>query len=295
MIDAARPKQALCIWEQLLQSPAFKGAVVEDHRPGGRAKIVAFGASVFVSEDFAQQQMRDVKPGLHARVISHFVAHKSSILSLEHIGFDNAEDGLSLVVLAGRWAQGLDAEAISEVKVLLPTAFVELHAGYYIKRMLMDLMDPHDLRVAIESRVWRVISYNACGVLERGHLGLIERPDVRAVIGSAVGPLFTRHVPQLFLRPIDQELLAVALDGATDEDIAIRLNLTVSAVKRRWEDIYDRVYSSGIDIGFSVEAQAANGKRGAQKRHILLAYLRRHPEELRPFRSRPRTQAAQWA
>jgi DNA-binding CsgD family transcriptional regulator len=285
LIDAAGPNQALCVWEQLLQSPGFKGAVVEDHRSSERANIVGFGASVFVSDDFAQQEMRNAEPGLLARVISDFVAHKRSVLSLEHIGFDNAENGLNLLVLAGRCVRGLDAEGILEVQVLLPTAFVELHAGYYVKRILTELVDSQDLHHAVASRLWRLIPYTGNGPFDDRHLGLIEAPDVR----------FRRHVPQLSLRPTDQELLVVVLGGATDEEIAIRLHITLSAVKRRWEDIYNRVYSSGIDIGFTVEAQAANGKRGAQKRHVLLAYLRRHPEELRPYRSKPHTQAARLA
>jgi DNA-binding NarL/FixJ family response regulator len=86
----------------------------------------------------------------------------------------------------------------------------------------------------------------------------------------------------LGLRSTDKELLVAALKGATDRELADDLNLTKEAVKRRWKVLFDRLEAVKPEIfGASV---SNNGKRGPQKRHRILAYVRDHPEELRPFK-----------
>jgi len=173
----------------------------------------------------------------------------------------------------------------------LAGSFAELHLGYQLKRMLTELADFQDLNFAKASRLWRTIPHPDLKDCESTHLGIIETADVQALAGSVLAPLFKKNVPKLNLRPNDKELLLVALDGCTDEVIAKRLNITVPAVKRRWEDIYGRISSNPIDLEFPSETQRRNGRRGAQKRHLLLAYVRQHREELRPYGTQPRIKA----
>jgi len=71
--------------------------------------------------------------------------------------------------------------------------------------------------------------------------------------------------------------------GGTESEMAEELEISISAVKKCWRSIYDRARASGIgifaeDINGDVEAV----ERGKEKKHVLLAYLREHPEELRP-------------
>ncbi len=85
------------------------------------------------------------------------------------------------------------------------------------------------------------------------------------------------------------ELLDRSLRGETDEELARSLCLSLSAVKKRWRSIYERVElcdphivmaGSGVDEN---GATAFEQKRGAEKRRHLLNYLRHHPEELHPI------------
>ena len=84
----------------------------------------------------------------------------------------------------------------------------------------------------------------------------------------------------LRLSGADQELLWAALEGQTDAKLAVSLHLTMPAVKARWRSIFARFARLKPEVAPEFHGE---GSRGPQKRHRILAYLREHPEELRPF------------
>ena len=59
----------------------------------------------------------------------------------------------------------------------------------------------------------------------------------------------------------------------------------LSAVKKAWSSVYDRVADHLPDSILAVETEEERppGDRGKQKKQRLLVYLREHPEELRPY------------
>lgn len=149
------------------------------------------------------------------------------------------------------------------------------------------MKDRVDVEFALATRVYNLLPHNA-SLLSNGTrvataLGVICPESVSALPGSILAPLFSARTPQLALRITDQELLRAALAGAPDTELANHLGITLAAVKRRWEDIYRAVAASNLPITAACQAKSAEGKRGAQKRHLVLEYLRQHKEELRPF------------
>ena len=61
------------------------------------------------------------------------------------------------------------------------------------------------------------------------------------------------------------------------------LGVSLSAVKKTWASVYLRVQSrKPPDVRIELDANI-NGDRGKEKKQKLLAYLREHPEELRPY------------
>ena len=104
-------------------------------------------------------------------------------------------------------------------------------------------------------------------------------------------PVYQR--PAFGFRPSEQRLLAAALAGGTDEELSKALMISLSAVKKTWQAIYERV--AAVRPG----PTTADGpdrmhlrQRGKEKKHGLLAYLREHPEELRPVSRRLLAQQA---
>jgi len=104
-----------------------------------------------------------------------------------------------------------------------------------------------------------------------------------AVTGSFINPLFHYREPVLRLREADQRLLLAALGGLTDEELSRKLRLTLPAVKKRWISLFERTVHARPDLFPEVDHREDGAKRSRQKRHHVLAYMRSHPEELRPF------------
>jgi hypothetical protein len=100
--------------------------------------------------------------------------------------------------------------------------------------------------------------------------------------GSWVGFLFVREAPRFGFRTSEQRLLLAALQGGTDEDLADTLGISLSAVKKTWRSIYDRVTPRSPGLIPDQVPEELTSERGKEKKQRLLAYLREHPEELRP-------------
>jgi len=86
--------------------------------------------------------------------------------------------------------------------------------------------------------------------------------------------------PVLGLSERNQELLSRALETFSDDELGRRLGVTTAAVKKRWSSIFYHVGKLRPDL---VLVDEDRHTRGPQKRHRLLAYIRQHPEELRPY------------
>ena len=108
--------------------------------------------------------------------------------------------------------------------------------------------------------------------------------------GSWASGLFLQSVPALGLSRSEQRLLDAALRGLTDEELAIELQVSLSAIKKTWRSIYSRVEHAGLPILPALTESREDGDRGKGKRHRLLNYVREHPEELRPFSMKLRRQ-----
>jgi hypothetical protein len=97
---------------------------------------------------------------------------------------------------------------------------------------------------------------------------------------SIAAELFQRRIPPQFAFSMgEQDLLELALDGMDDATAANAINISLPAVKHRWASIFERVSTARPDVC----PRDVGMKRGTQKRQRILAHVRKHPEELRPF------------
>lgn len=114
------------------------------------------------------------------------------------------------------------------------------------------------------------------------HFVGLTRELAMSRFGSRIGSLFVHQPPQFAFRPSEQRLLLAALQGGTDEDLATTLGISLSAVKKTWRLIYERVSSQSPGLIPAQVPAEPSSERGKEKKQRLLAYLREHPEELRP-------------
>jgi hypothetical protein len=113
---------------------------------------------------------------------------------------------------------------------------------------------------------------------------------------SAAAAMFYYRDPILGFNRGNQQLLLAALKGATDPELALKLGVSVTAVKKRWLSIFTKFEKVKPEfLGLSASQPVIDSKRGLQKRHRVLSYVRAHPEELRPYLGAKQRGSKAWA
>jgi hypothetical protein len=137
-----------------------------------------------------------------------------------------------------------------------------------------------DARDFYHSEVNDAIGYVPRAKFDSGSwVGSITKRDAEENWTMYLAGVFQYRPPKLELSATHREILRPALENKTDEEIAELACVSLSAVKKRWAAIYDHVSARGVALG----EPGCEGKRGAERRRLLLDYLRWHPEELNPI------------
>lgn len=161
---------------------------------------------------------------------------------------------------------------------LLGTSFVEHFAGYRFNRVLKEAIGQPRIDLARATGTYRVVAEFP----ETGSALAVATPEsVLSAPYSVAASLYRYQKPVLRLRPAEQKVLAAALAGKTDAELSAELGSSIEAVKKRWMSIFDRVDEFKPEILNNPGPESDS--RGPQKRHRVVAYIRTHPEELRPY------------
>jgi hypothetical protein len=270
---------ALRIWKDLLHDASFLANVIESERPLAGHRIVACGMGVFVTKAFADHEIKKPRPGLNSRIIAGIASGESPLLIRAQIAEGNAGGGVDFVNMYGMWREGiLNFDQVSEVQALLGTSFVEHFAGYRFNRVLKEAVGKSSIALARATGTYRMVAEFKDS---ESALVVATRDSVLTAPYSVAAALYRYQAPELHLRPAEQNLLAAALAGKTDAELSEDLGLSIEAIKKRWMSIFDRIDEFKPEILSRSEADSDG--RGPQKRHRVVAYIRSHPEELRPF------------
>lgn len=280
---------ALKAWHEIFQMTDATRSAVVDMQVGGSVELAGFGLAAFVKKAFVEAEIQHPRPGLNARIVESVLSGHSVVLTYDEVRHANTQGDLQQVILDTSWNDvRLTADQRDEVRVLLGRAYQELFAGYHFSRILVEMVDALDL--------WHVRGHRSFQVLDRFEAFRDANPDTtwnadRALLTATIdtmrldphsvaAELFQHHLqPQFGFTRREQQLLEIALEGGDDTSVSKALFVTVPAVKKRWESIFDRVAAIMPDLC----PPGGDGRRGVQKRQRILAYVRQHPEELRPF------------
>lgn len=272
-------QRALRVWEDLVEHPSFLATVIESERPIAGRTIVGCGMGVFAASAFVDGEVAHPRPDLNSRIIAAIDTNEPILLSREQIGLGNAGAGLDFVNLYGTWRDGvLNAEQLAEVQALLGIGFVEQFAGYRFNRLLKEAIGGSRIALAKATGTYRLVA--EFPEHDRA-LAMVTRDSALAAPYSAAAALYRYRAPVLRLRPAEQALLEAALSGKTDAELSAQLGLSLEATKKRWLSVFDRVGQFKPEI--LSDERPEGDARGPQKRHRVVAYVRSHPEELRPY------------
>ena len=122
-------------------------------------------------------------------------------------------------------------------------------------------------------------------VVGEPHIVGTTRDIARARQSNWVDALFHYRPPQVGFSRAEQLLLLRAFrnEAGTDEELAAALKVSMPTVKKMWLSIYRRAAGLPELAPDGGEPGHDPARRGKEKRRRLLAYLRDHPEELRPL------------
>jgi hypothetical protein len=278
------------IWASLLSKEEAISSVIEDLDAPKNDRLLCLGLTVFLSDEFARQAKISPLFWIGPELVRRIEKDESPILDSAAIRRGNSCDGLNLFV----WE--IDIRPVPKNEFLaiatdISNQFFKQHAGFKIK----DVMAQHPfgpvLRAGFQVGGWLFhdgkrdyAPLPRAEEVEAAGLPFIlgsNRELARKFPGSWISTLFDYREPRIFFAPSEQTLLLCALEEHTDDHIGRELAISSSAVKKCWQSIYARV---SLRLPELLPEDGHNGGgRGTEKKRRLLAYVRTHPEELRPL------------
>jgi len=278
-------------WLRLLEFEA-KEAVVFEEVVGASAAICAIGVSVFVNDEFVRELK--ARPFWFAPELARQLKRGHSPLLFDReLRQANSRGGLTALVWEGRITPGFEENA--EVHRKLANIFLETHRGFLWKEVIchqIETAERLNWSPRIGGLLWDPIAggytdrlgENPEEFLSHPHVfGLTREIEIARPAGSWVGGLFEYQPPRFGFSRSEQHLLLAALNGGTDQELSRELDISPETVKKAWCRIYARVSACLTElIPSNFAAENGTSERGKEKKQRLLAYLRDHPEELRP-------------
>lgn len=269
---------ALASWKTFFHDPFFFSAVIESSPPIQGHRLIGLGAAVLVNSQFADAEVSNPQPDITSRIMASLHSARSALATWNEVAQANAHDGVNVVIVYVAWRDDILSPADRHaVEVSCPVSFADALAGFRIHRILVETTSKPVTDFHRRSVEYRIIA--EFPDIERA-IHLMTKESATVLPGSIGNIIFRFHEPILRLRDSDQQLLLAALKGATDTELALQLGMSSSAIKARWRSAFARIEEAMPDlIG---DAEDRDG-RGSQKRHRVLAYMRTHMEELRPY------------
>lgn len=280
------------VWRRLFANEWYFTSAVFEEVEGTRVRVLGAGLAAFVSDDFLQEAKNPPSFWLGPEISKRVTRGDSPLLTEKQVAEANSRDGLNLFVLQS----GLNPEHFGrpEAHVVGATAFVEDHRGFRLKETFAQAESADHLAGllkfgtlilgATEEKDLGSDQARLQQIVQEPHLVGLNRETVARQRGSWLASLFAYKAPRLAFSRSEQQLLIAAMRGKTDEELSNSLCISLSAVKKRWRAIYARVTEQLPElIPHQLFEDTLPLDRGKEKRRPLLAYLREHPEELRPI------------
>ena len=288
LIGQVRP-----IFLRLLARLAFRAVVFED-LAAQPTRLVGLGISAFLVEAYVRKLKTAPLCWAGPDLVGRLVNGEDPILTDRQLRDANAGNGLHNFVWHG--CTRVEERARPEVNHCVISAFVERHRGFLLRELLAQAESMQTAQMILNTGglLWNPATHEyeratdeiAPHLLSEPHVLGLTHELALAQIGSWVGSLFIYERPQFGFRPSEHRLLTAALEGGTDEDLARELTISVSAVKKGWQVIYERIATVRPTLIPIDAGRTLTRERGKEKKQRLMAYLRDHPEELRPISRR---------
>ena len=260
---------------------------------GSASRFLGIGMAVFVSDDFLREAKNTPSFWIGPELAKRIARGHSPLLSKDQVRAANTRGGLNLVV----WHNSCYPEDFMriEVSATVIAAFQQVCRGFQLKEIFSQA---DCLSLLLGARAAGGFYFDAIKAtygsfpdLDSGNFSDqprnfgMTRALAATAVGSWVASLFVYRPPMFGFSRCEQRLLLSALNrGGTDEELSSDLGISLFATKNAWRSIYDRVAACLPEL--VPHRSGEDGQRlsrGREKKQRLIAYLREHPEELRPI------------
>lgn len=278
-------------WLRLLGSEAMITAIYEEV-DAATVRTCGFGVGIFVRDEFMHELKSPPLFWFGPELAKRVTAGNSPALSDREIREANSGGGLNVIVWEAVPRQGFANRP--DVYHLMVEAYRQLYRGFLLKEMITaqaESVQRLQWSVDVGGLFWnptraRYVKsprVNAEEFVREPHIVGITRELELNRLGSWVGTLFDYQPPHFGFSRSEQRLLQAVLAGesGTDQELSETLGVSLPTIKKMWHSVYRRVTDCRPETIRDCE-RAGTPERGKEKRRHLLAYLRRHPEELRP-------------
>lgn len=279
-------------WRTFHGHPAALTIVVKDLDLEPRSQLVCCAQSVFVTDKFVEWARSAAEPWVIRTAARRLPDGSVPLITAAEVEEGCTERG-SLNSLVTRWGRG-DQEMPIEYRRCVhdfrQRAFINVTSGYRFGRILCESVGATAVRNALGAgfRLWTDYSEYfrvnppAPPDDRRPYLSGITRDEAEEMEGSLMSHFFAFRPRLLRLTRDERELVQHALMGETEQVTAAAIGQDVHRVKYRWRVLYDKIEDRHPALFASFcGTDATTDHRGKEKRRVLLAYLRDHPEELR--------------
>jgi hypothetical protein len=283
-------RQLVHLWGRLLAAEGRTFSVVEDLERPHPECIEGFGLSLFVTDRFFEEFCSAPRPYLPALCYERMLAGDAIVLTEEQICAANSAEGLRIINLDfGLRNYDLSDARTKQVLVAGSSAFYFFHAGYRIRAIASEVygeqaaryMEAGGFRLARDYQRDSPALFEHRSPEEYPYLFLLRREWIQPAVIHPLSQLFSVPPPRIRFSRSERRVLEGALLNESDTHIACRLGVSLSGVKKTWQNIYARTQRQIPSLIPSGDG-APEGFRGLEKRRHLLEYLRMHLEELRP-------------
>jgi len=274
--------------ESLIGTEGFLAFVFEEIA-GRRIEMLGVGGIAFLNDEFVSRAKRSPYFWMVPTLVSGLLGGDAPILSDAEVCRANTFEGLSVF----SWPLGFHEEHLlrPEFSNFLMGSFIHELRGYNLKEYLGQAAEVEATRAILRSGAvlltpsghYHELRTGKEHLLAKPHLLVITRERALLQVGSWSSSLFIYSPPSIGFPRGERRLLEEALRGGSDEELAEELEISLSAVKKAWRSVYDRVGRSAIRVLPKDSDDSQYGERGKGKKHRLLTYIREHPEELRPI------------
>jgi hypothetical protein len=130
---AERP-HLLALWRHLLDKGITESTVIEERTGPTGSRIVGFGLSIFVTDEFAEDSRTRLPPYQARHVLERWCQGKPPFLNAAQIRRANSGSGLNVVVLHHGWENTDGGKTPSpEISLKIYEAFYAHHIGYHLR------------------------------------------------------------------------------------------------------------------------------------------------------------------